>query len=168
MHLEAPTLRDLGEYRRIFLDPDIGAWLRPPPLRPFGSGDVLALLERDVGLWRRDGWGPWIVRDEERNLVGRVGLDRTMVEGASVIELAWSVLPWRQGRGFASAAAREAVELAKQSQIRDLVALALPRNTASRRIMEKLGMTLVGEVTHAGLPHALYRLALTEPQLPRS
>ena len=166
MQLEAPTLRDLGEYRRIFLDPEVGAWLRPSPLRPFGSGDVLALLERDIGLWRRDGWGPWLVRDEQGDLVGRIGLDRTTVEGRQAIELAWSVVPWRQGRGYATAAAQAAVDLARRSGIEELIALALPHNASSRRVMEKLGMTYEREVQHAGLPHALHRLDLRGPQLP--
>lgn len=159
LQLDAPTLRDLGEYRRIFLDPDVGAWLRPAPLRPFGAGDVLALLERDVALWRREAWGPWVVRTDGE-LVGRVGLDRTIVEGRTAVELAWSVVPAQQGHGHATAAARAAVELARTSGLGELVALALPRNAASRRVMEKLGMHYEREVRHAGLPHVLYRVEL--------
>lgn len=160
MRLAPPTLRDLPAYRTIFLDPEIGAWLRPAPLRPFGAGDVIALLERDVSLWRRDGWGPWVVRDPGGALIGRAGLDRTTVEGRPAIELAWSVLPAFQRRGFATAAAREAVDLARNCSLTDIIALALVRNVASRRVMEKLGMGYERDIEHAGLPHALYRLRL--------
>jgi RimJ/RimL family protein N-acetyltransferase len=160
MRLAPPSLRDLPAYRAIFLDSEIGAWLRPPPLRPFGTGDVVALLERDVSLWRREGWGPWLVHDEDGALVGRAGLDRTTVEGRAAIELAWSVLPPFQRRGFATAAAREAIELARRCSLTELVALALVQNVASRRVMEKLGMGYERDIEHAGLPHALYRLRL--------
>src|SRR4051794_27056622 len=60
-----PPRRARPASRAISLDGETGAWLRPPPLRPFGRGDVIALLERDVSLWRRDGWGPWLVHDDQ-------------------------------------------------------------------------------------------------------
>ena len=41
-----------------------------------------------------------------------------------------------------------------------MIALALPGNGASRRVAEKAGMELAGEVEHAGLAHVLYRLRL--------
>jgi len=160
MRLEAPSLRDLADYRRLFLDPAVGAWLRPPPLRPFTAADVLALLERDTALWRREGWGPWAVRDDEGAFVGRAGLDRTTVEGRPAVELAWSVLPAYQGRGFATRAAIEAVALARSVGLGEVVALALAGNAASRRGMERAGLAYDRDVTHAGLPHVLYRLAL--------
>jgi RimJ/RimL family protein N-acetyltransferase len=37
------------------------------------------------------------------------------------------------------------------------VAVTLTTNTASRRVMEKLGMNYERDIEHAGLPHVLYR-----------
>jgi RimJ/RimL family protein N-acetyltransferase len=34
-----------------------------------------------------------------------------------------------------------------------------PRNRASRRVAEKLGMEYVRDIEHAGLPHVPYRIA---------
>jgi hypothetical protein len=40
------------------------------------------------------------------------------------------------------------------------VALTLPANFASRRVIERAGLGFSGEVEHAGMTHLLYRLAL--------
>lgn len=39
--------------------------------------------------------------------------------------------------------------------MRSLIAFTLPENTASRRVMEKLGMQYEGVIEHAGLPRGL-------------
>ena len=41
--------------------------------------------------------------------------------------------------------------------MKSVVAFTLPDNTASRRVMEKLGMTYERDIVHADLPHVLYR-----------
>ena len=40
-----------------------------------------------------------------------------------------------------------------------IVAMALPHNRGSRRVMEKTGFVYEREVIHAGLLHVLYRRA---------
>lgn len=155
MELAPPTLRDLGDYRRLFTDPEVAAWVRPPPLRPMGDGELRARLDADVQQWRQQGWGPWVVR-EDGAFAGRAGLCWTEVEGRREVELAWSIVPDLQGRGLATACARRALEWAPALGIERVVALTLVDNAASRRVMEKAGMAFGREVVHAGLPHVLY------------
>ena len=155
MILGPPPPRDLGPYRRRLLAPEVAEWLRPPPLRPLRAGDVLPLLERDIDHWRRHGWGAWMVYDGEA-FAGRAGLCFTEVEGDKEVEVAWSILPASQGRGLATAAAQRALAWAPELEIDRVVALTLPHNAASRRVMEKAGMTFERDVQHAGLPHVLY------------
>jgi RimJ/RimL family protein N-acetyltransferase len=38
------------------------------------------------------------------------------------------------------------------------VALTLPHNERSRRVMTKVGMTFDREIEHGGVPHVLYRI----------
>ena len=163
MELRPPTLRDLGDYRRLFLDPQVSAWLRPEPLRPMGAGDALVLLERDIDHWRKLSWGPWAVVGDDGAFAGRAGLCRTEVEGAREVEIAWSIVPASWGRGFATTAAREAVSWAGTLGLSRVVALTLPSNVASRRVMEKAGLVFERDVIHAGLPHVLYSAAITAP-----
>jgi RimJ/RimL family protein N-acetyltransferase len=119
------------------------------------------MLGDDARHWSDLGFGPWALFDRaDDSYLGRVGLRYTAVETERAIELAWTVDPDRQGEGLATEAGVAAIALARRLEIEAIVALALPRNLASCRVAEKLGMRRDGEVDHAGLPHALYRLAL--------
>jgi len=48
-----------------------------------------------------------------------------------------------------------------RSSLTEVVSFTLPHNTASRRVMEKLGFDFEREFYHASLPHVLYRLTRT-------
>jgi [ribosomal protein S5]-alanine N-acetyltransferase len=155
-------LDQLG-YQALFTDPQVSAWLRPEPEPPFSAADLAEMLAEDLRHWREAGFGPWaLVEIESGALVGRVGLHRTSVGGELCTELAWAVVPAWQGRGLASGAALEGMALAREVGIEELVALVLPANLASRRVAEKVGMRTSAEVTHAGLPHLLYRVDLRD------
>jgi RimJ/RimL family protein N-acetyltransferase len=157
--IRQPVPGDEPGYERLLLDPEVSAWLRPEPLSPFTSAEIAEMLADDLRHWRDAGFGPWVLLDREsEELVGRVGLHRTSVGGELVTELAWTVRPGWQGRGLATAAAVEGLELARSAGLEELVALVLPANAASCRVAEKLGMQWSSEVTHAGLPHLLYRI----------
>ena len=159
--IRQPDPGDGDSYEALLLEPAVSAWLRPEPLPPFHRADIEEMLADDLRHWREAGFGPWaLVEAEGGALVGRVGLRRTSIGGELVTELAWTVRPAWQGRGLATAAAVEALELARSVGVEEVVALVLPANLASRRVAEKAGMRSTGEVTHAGLPHLLYRVEL--------
>jgi ribosomal-protein-alanine N-acetyltransferase len=161
--IRQPEPGDLPGYEALFMDPDISAWLRPEPEQPFSAADLAEMVADDLRHWRDAGFGPWVlVEAEGEELVGRVGLHRTSVGGELVTELAWTVKPAWQGQGLATAAAAAGVELGRSVGLEELVALVLPANVASRRVAEKVGMRSTGEVTHAGLPHLLYRVDLRD------
>ena len=158
--LRPPESRDEASYRRLLFDAAVGPWLRPPPLRAFTEADAPALLVRDLRHWESHGWGPWVV-EEEGAFLGRVGLSTTRVAGEQAVELAWSLVGPAHGRGIATRAARAAVDEARRLGLPEVVSFTLPENAASRRVMEKAGLAFDREITHAGLPHVLYRLTLT-------
>ncbi len=158
---ERPGPADTGDYQRLFGSPEIGRWLRPPPLEPATAETIYQRLVRDRADWEEHGFGPWVLRERESgDFVGRAGLAWITIEGDPMVELPWVVLPGHQGRGYATEAALAAVETARDLGLDRVVSLTLPENRASLRVMEKAGLTLVGEVEHAGLPHVLYELTL--------
>lgn len=158
---ERPGPADAGDYQRLFGSPGIGRWLRPPPLEPATAETIDQRLVRDRADWEEHGFGPWVLRERESgDFVGRAGLAWITIEGDRMVELPWVVLPGHQGRGYATEAALAAVETARDIGLDRVVSLTLPENRASLRVMEKAGLTLVGEVEHAGLPHLLYELTL--------
>lgn len=159
--LRAPTAADEGGYLRVFLRPEVNAWLRPKPLPPLTGAEVGAMLGDDLRHWGEFGYGPWAVLDQQSGAyLGRVGLRQTTVEGIPEVELAWTIDPDRHGEGLATAAAGAGIELAREQGLAEVLALALPDNYASRAVAEKIGLRYEGKVEHAGLPHVVYRLTL--------
>ncbi len=148
------------EVARLSLDPRVyrtlWPWSFPPTL-----GDVRSSLARQHEHWERHGFGLWLLRDRAGGaMVGRGGLQYTDVLGDLSVEVAWAIVPERWGRGLATEMAHAAVALAfAELGIDELIAITLPDNRASRRVMEKAGLRLDGEITHAGLTHVLYRRA---------
>jgi ribosomal-protein-alanine N-acetyltransferase len=154
-----PTLEDRDAYQAHFKRPEIESWLRPPPLPRFESRVLDELIEGDCTHWSDHGFGPWVLIDREtEEFAGRGGLAWTSVEGTAQVELPWSIEPHLHGRGMATEAATAAVEWAGELRFEEVVALILPANAPSRRVAEKAGFEQDGEVTHAGLPHLLFRL----------
>jgi RimJ/RimL family protein N-acetyltransferase len=99
------------------------------------------MLGDDLRHWNEFGYGPWAVLDDtSETYLGRIGLRQTTVEGIPEVELAWTIDPDRHGEGLATAAARAALELASEKGLREVVALALPNNFASRAVAEKIGL----------------------------
>ena len=74
--------------------------------------------------------------------IGAVSLSRV---GVDVYELGWILAKNSQGKGYATEAARALVDLAKSLRAKKLIAHCDTRNIASRRVMEKLGMSLLLE-----------------------
>ena len=72
--------------------------------------------------------------------------------------MGWSVLPTFQGRGVASAAATQALELARSAaQRRYIFAFPALDNLASNAICRKLGFELLGECRYEYPPGNLMR-----------
>ena len=156
-----PREADHPDYAALFLDPAVGRWLRPPPLEPLGSRDVSRILEHDLLHWQQHRFGPWVLCSrDDGSFIGRGGLAWTRVEGRPMVELPWSLLPEAQGRGLATESADAAISMASGLGLKHVVSLALVDNSASRRVMEKIGLSYEREVAHFGLAHVLYGIDL--------
>ena len=105
------------------------------------------------------GWYAWLERGSGV-LVARGGLQPATVDGAEEIEVGWAVLPERWGQGLATELGAACIELAfGPLGLADVVSFTLPDNIASRRVMEKLGMTYEKTTDYKIYgPHVVYRL----------
>ena len=101
----------------------------------------------------------WLCFDRATGqLVGQSGLAE--VEGTTQIEVYYALGTAYWGKGFATEAARAAVAFAFDTVGLDqIVAFAVPDNAASRRVIDKLGMTYRGEADHFGLHLVEYTLS---------
>ena len=95
-------------------------------------------------------WGGFLVADEGRSVViGTCGFKHGP-ESDGTVEIAYFTFPEFEGRGFGTAMAGELLKRAWQSEaVREVVAHTLPKRNASTRILEKVGLQLVGAVNHA-------------------
>jgi ribosomal-protein-alanine N-acetyltransferase len=142
----------------LMLDPRVAATLWPLP-EPPTSADVREGLVAKVEHWERYGFGMWLACDRmSGEMVGRGGLQFTYTPGLHEIEAGWAIMPDRWGHGLATELAWASVEAAfGPLGLRHIIALALPQNRASRRVMEKTGFLYERDLEYAGLPHVLYR-----------
>lgn len=126
------------------------------------------LLDRIRDEFSTEGFGPYAVeRLSDNELLGYVGLHRVTSSGGleGQIEIGWRLRHDAWGQGYATEAARACIAHAAKLGIPELVAFTFVGNGRSRRVMQKLGMTCVGEFDHPALPeghplrrHALYRI----------
>ena len=108
------------------------------------------------------GWGFWAVEELQGGRpVGGVGLYPLNWEGPE-IELAYHVVPSAWNRGYASEAAAALLAAAWETGLDHVVAVAMPGNAASRRVMEKLGMSLEGSTRYREFDVVRYSIARPE------
>ncbi len=91
--------------------------------------------------------------------MARGGLRRTTVDDSPRVEVLYAVRSDAWGRGYASEIAAVAVAHARALGLTEVLGFTLTTNSASRRVLEKVGMRFDRETfEHAGLPHLLGRL----------
>lgn len=147
-----------AEIAELILDPRVYRTLWPWPTAPTRA-DVRASLVDKRDHWERHGFGLWLLRDRETGvMVGRGGLQYTDAIGGFAVEAAWTIVPERWRQGLATELAIASVTIAFEVlDVHELIAITLPDNQASRRVMEKAGFSYDRDIEHAGLRHVLYR-----------
>jgi ribosomal-protein-alanine N-acetyltransferase len=122
-------------------------------------------IERNVARYEADGFGRCaIVLRATGELVGDCGLIRTEVEGIPEVELGWIVRKAHWGRGIATEAAHAWRDLAfTQLGLDRIVSMISEQNGASRRVAEKLGMTVERTAIWDGVPMLVYACASPSP-----
>jgi RimJ/RimL family protein N-acetyltransferase len=117
------------------------------------------------------GWGLWAVELKTGpEFIGFVGLNEVDFEAhfTPAIEVGWRLARQYWGIGYASEAARAAVDFAfRELALKEIVSMTTVANTRSRRVMERLGMMRepTGDFDHPRVPagplrrHVLYRLS---------
>jgi RimJ/RimL family protein N-acetyltransferase len=148
----------LADLLRMHRDPRVMATLGG--LR--SEDQTRRFLRHNLDHWDRHGYGLWVFRDHEGGrFVGRGGLRHVPVAGADKVELAYALMAESWGRGLATEMAEAIVTVAfEHLGLEEVVCFTLPTNSASRRVMEKVGLTFERDVIHADLLHALYRIMI--------
>jgi RimJ/RimL family protein N-acetyltransferase len=127
---------------------------------PLDRAGCLAWIERNLARYEADGFGRCaVVLRGTGELVGDCGLIRTLVEERPEVELGWITRRSHWGQGIAAEAGAAWRDHAFGVLGLDrIVSMVSARNLASRRVAEKLGMTVEREAMWGGLPHLMYVL----------
>ena len=120
--------------------------------------------------FERNGWGLYAVELKSNGtFIGYVGLheigfDADFTPG---VEIGWRLATDFHNQGLATEAAKEVLKLARQNGLQRLYSFTTKQNVPSERVMQKIGMTKVGEFEHPNLStdsplrtHVLYQIDL--------
>ncbi len=120
--------------------------------------------------FERNGWGLYAVELKSTGkFIGYVGLHEIGFEADFTpgVEIGWRLAAEHHNQGLATEAAKEVLKLAKKNGLKRLYSFTAKQNAPSERVMQKIGMTKVGEFEHPNLsadsplrPHVLYQIDL--------
>jgi RimJ/RimL family protein N-acetyltransferase len=127
----------------------------------YAARHIRLMIERDMGKWAVE--APAVAP-----FIGAVGLQPVSYDAVftPAIEVAWRLHRDYWGRGYATEAARAAIQDGfDRLHLTDIVAVTALPNQPSQRVMERLGMTRDIAFNHPRVPeghplrrHVLYRL----------
>jgi RimJ/RimL family protein N-acetyltransferase len=153
--LRPPTLDDLPAWHATFLDAEEVCYGAPRST----MDENRQKLEWQLVHYERYGFGTCAVDLRSTGeTIGAAGLQH--LEGGPEIEVGYRFVKEHWGNGYATEAATASIAFGFEELGLDrIVAVALPENTASRRVLEKCGLVEIGLVHAYGLEHVKYELA---------
>ena len=118
------------------------------------------MLSRCQLHWQENKYGLYAFREKlNGRFVGYSGMKRTNLGDKEEIEFLHAVLSEDWDKGYATEMGIGVLGWGLQVVgINDLVCFTLPHNQAAHKVMEKLGFRQERKITHAGVPHLLYRM----------
>ena len=171
--LQTPRLRlrrwlpsDRDAFAAINADPKVMRYL-PGPLSREQSD---AMVDRIEAHFEQHGFGLWNV--EVRGVThcaGFIGLTVPRFEApfTPCVEIGWRLASDQWGKGYATEGALAALRYGfEKLQLDEIISMTVPKNVASRRVMEKIGLKYDpnGDFDHPMFPddphlcrHVLYR-----------
>lgn len=155
------TPNDLDALARLYRDPDIRRFFPEGTLTLTQTQEELAWII-DV-YYRKYGFGLWAtIHKATGQFIGRCGLIPWTFDGKQEVEVAYLLDKAYWGQGLATEVAQAIRDYGfVQLGLSRLICLIDPDHTASRRVAEKIGMTLeqsLDGIDGDGIPTLIYAL----------
>jgi RimJ/RimL family protein N-acetyltransferase len=148
---------DVPALARVLDHPEVTRYLHLPGFE--SPGDT---VERLCRHWAQRGFGHWAVEERASGeLIGRLGLlhHRDWTLDPENVEVGWVLARAAWGRGLATEGGRAALRYGfERLGVPRIISIADPANRASRRVMEKLGLTLGGAARWRGVDVVWYSI----------
>ncbi|MGH9939217.1 MAG: GNAT family N-acetyltransferase [Blastocatellia bacterium] len=149
---------DADELHRLWIDPGVRKFLWDDQVIPRET--AVAVVESGIDGFVTHGFGFWaICFKNDPKLIGFGGLRHFTEDGSesSEVELLYGVAPGHWGKGIAPEAARAVLRYGfEECALANIYAGADPPNTASFRVIEKLGMKFARKTMINGLEAIYY------------
>lgn len=155
------TPNDLDALAKLYRDPDIRRFFPEGTLTLTQTQEELAWII-DV-YYRKYGFGLWAtIHKATGQFIGRCGLIPWTFDGKQEVEVAYLLDKAYWGQGLATEVAQAIRDYGfVQLGLSRLICLIDPDHTASRRVAEKIGMTLeqsLDGIDGDGIPTLIYAL----------
>ena len=157
LRLREFTMKDLDELAALRSDPLVMKYIGEQ-----SREKVKERLRYYISLYEPHGFGMWgVMHKADAKLIGWCGL--MFLEETPEVEVGYGIAKAYWGQGLVTEAASASLRFGfEQIGLERIVAVALPENIASRRIMEKLGMKYEKNVLHYGFDCAYYAITRDE------
>jgi len=156
MTLRQMSMGDVDHLLGIFADPETMRYYPGTKDAP----ETRSWIRRNLDSYQTYGFGLWVASlRSTREFAGQCGLTIQEVEGRQEVEIGYLFLRALWGQGLATEAARACRDHGfGRLGLARLVSLIDVRYVASRRVAEKVGMTLEREITKWGKAVCLYAI----------
>lgn len=176
VQLETPRLiirpwkaSDLEPFSELNADPEVMCYF-PTPLSKDESN---SLADRIQLIISENGWGFWAVElKQNQQFIGFTGLHHQpeQFDFSPCTEIGWRYAKQFWHQGYATEAAQACLDFAfQQLDLNEVVAFTATQNTASEKVMQRLGMCYVKNFIHPKLnpqhplaTHLLYQIQASE------
>lgn len=150
------TPGDLEDLASMHQNPEVMRTLGGQKTREQTLESLAALIKQ----FDEHGFSYWIIEDKETGaFMGRGGLKIISIDGIDEVALGYSFLPEYWGKGFATEIAKKITQIGfDEFKLETIAAYALPDNSDSLRVMDKLGFVFEKNCTLFDKPQVLYRL----------
>ena len=147
---------DADRLLAILQEPDILRYF--PRTAPWPREKVDRYIAHHLSHWQERGYGHWaVVTPADGHVVGWNGLEFLPETGET--EVAYLLSREVRGHGYATEAAQAALHFGFMNCSLDkIIGLTHPENTASQRVLEKCGMTLIDRQVYFGMTLCRYRV----------
>ncbi len=160
---------DLPEYAALNADTEVMKYF--PRLQT--AEESAAFIATQSSIIAERGYGLFAVElKESADFIGFIGLNEATfdAEFTPCIEIGWRLRKEFWHQGYATEGARACLEFGFENlQLKQIYSFTAVLNQPSERVMQRIGMTKIGEFQHPRVPldsdlrtHVLYRMARTE------
>lgn len=149
--LAPPAAEDLNNVKLLYGDEQVRAYL--------GGTREAAEVEKAFADMLENPDGCWVIRQQnDGEFIGTISLDPH--HDGEALEISYQLLPEFWGRGYGTETVREVIRHAFRNLGQErLLAETQAANTASRRLLERLGMKEERRVKRFGEKQVIYSLS---------